>query len=117
MIYGKVWGTTEPLLVTSMVEVHRIKTNEGFRCSEHMHQYKWNAFYCISGQTDIHVRKSDYDLIDTTELVPGSFTTVKPGEFHWFESLKDSVLLEIYYPEGISEDIVRCTVGGSIDDC
>ena len=112
MIYGKVWGTTEPLLVTPMVEVHRIKTNKGYKCSEHMHQYKWNGFYCISGGTKIQVRKNNYDLTDVTTLSPGDFTSVKPGEYHWFESVFDSVLLEIYYPEAISEDIVRKSVGG-----
>jgi len=116
MIYGKVWGTTEPLLVTPMVEVHRIKTNKGFKCSEHMHQFKWNGFYCISGGVKIHVRKNNYDLTDVTVLGPNDFTSVKPGEYHWFESVLDSVLLEIYYPEAISEDIVRKSVGGMTNE-
>jgi mannose-6-phosphate isomerase-like protein (cupin superfamily) len=114
MIHGKVWGSTAPLLVTPTVEIHKILTNEGFQCSEHLHQYKWNGFYCISGRVIIHIRKTDYSLIDQTVLNAGDFTTVKPGEYHWFQSLEDSELLEIYYPQHISEDIVRKTVGGMV---
>ena len=66
MIYGKVWGSTEPLLVTPFIELHRITTLPGYKCSEHKHEHKWNGFYCISGLMDINVRKNDYDLIDTT---------------------------------------------------
>jgi quercetin dioxygenase-like cupin family protein len=47
-------------------------------------------------------------------LNAGDFTTVKPGEYHWFQSLEDSELLEIYYPQHITEDIVRKTVGGMV---
>ena len=114
MIYGKVWGQTEPLLVTPLIEVHRINTFGGYKCSEHLHRYKWNAFYCISGKMTIHVRKNDYDLIDVTELEPGDFTSVKPGEYHWFECVEDAEVLEIYYAEPITEDIVRKNTGGSI---
>ena len=111
MIYGKVWGTTEPLLVTPMVEVHRIKTNEGYRCSEHMHQYKWNGFYCIGGMTKIHVRKNNYDLTDVTVLGPGDFTSVKPCLYHTFEGLEDGMAFELYWANFQHNDIQRESVG------
>lgn len=108
MIYGKVWGSTEPLIVTPMIEVHRINAKKGKQSSIHMHQFKWNAFYCISGQTEIHVdKRPKTKFVENTKLGPGDFTTVKPGEYHRFRAIEDSVLLEIYYPEGISEDIIR----------
>lgn len=116
MIYGKVWGSTEPILVTPFIEVHKIATNPGYRCSEHKHEHKWNGFYCVSGLIDINVRKNDYDLIDTTTLSPGMFTTVKPNEYHWFHSKSACVVLEIYYPEPLRDDIIRTTVGGLNDD-
>ena len=114
MIQGKVWGATESLLVTPMIELHRIHVEPGMKCSEHKHEFKWNAFYCVSGSIDIHVKKNDYDLTDITSLHAGEFTTVHPNEYHWFETSKDSAqVLEIYYVESISSDIVRRTVGGT----
>jgi quercetin dioxygenase-like cupin family protein len=117
MLMGKVWGTTESLLVTPMIEVHRIDVKPKMKCSEHKHEFKWNAFYCVDGVIEIHVRKNDYDLVDVTRLRSGDFTTVKPNEYHWFETnLNDAKVLEIYYVEPISADIVRKTVGGSVKD-
>jgi mannose-6-phosphate isomerase-like protein (cupin superfamily) len=112
---GKVWGTTEPLLVTPMIELHRIKVKPRMKCSIHQHERKWNMFYCVNGIINIHVRKNAYDLVDVTKLIPGEYTSVKPGEYHWFETqLNDAEVLEIYYLEPITEDIVRETVGGLV---
>lgn len=113
MVTGKVWGETRALLVTPMIEVHRILIQPGMVCSMHKHQFKWNAFLVIRGRLNIEVRKKDYALTDVTELREGDFTTVAPGEFHRFVSLDEYVdALEIYYPEGLSADIVRENVGG-----
>lgn len=113
MILGKIWGSTEPLLKTPMLEVHRLSINPRSRCSLHAHQYKWNAFMVLSGRLSIEVHKNDYALIDITELRAGEFTTVKPGEYHRFVSHDDHVLaFELYYPEQLSEDIVRRDCGG-----
>jgi len=111
-ITGKVWGDTSVLIQNSNVELHKINVKAGFRCSEHKHEHKWNGFYVISGLLEIHVRKNDYDLIDVTTLRAGNFTAVRPGEFHWFQCIEDCVALELYYPEALSEDIVRRSVGG-----
>ena len=113
MIMGKVWGSTEPLLVTSMIEVHRIKINKNAFCSLHKHEYKWNMFYVIKGNLFIEVQKNDYDLVDVTPLYQGQFTSVKPNEYHRFFTKGEAVeALEVYYLNGISEDIFRKTVGG-----
>lgn len=113
MIAGKVWGQTECLLQNPFVEFHRIDIAEGYHCSLHKHEHKWNAFYVVEGILEIEVHKEDYDLVDVTTLNPGDFTTVKPGEYHLFRSVTDVVAFEVYYPEPLSEDIVRKTVGGS----
>lgn len=126
--FGKVWGETSPLLVTPTVEIHKIEAIGGYKCSEHLHRYKWNAFYCIFGELWIHVRKNDYELVDVTKLRAGDFTTVAPNEYHWF-SVPDQYMyvdeclefqnrveaLEIYYPQHITDDIIRKTVGGLSD--
>ena len=113
MLYGKVWGKTEPLLITPMIEVHRIEINPYAYCSMHKHQYKYNMFYVIEGELFIHVKKNDYDLVDITHLRSGDYTTVKPNEFHQFKTEGSPVkALEIYYLESIGEDIIRESVGG-----
>jgi hypothetical protein len=42
--------------------------------------------------------------------------TIRPGEYHYFVGKTDhgsiAVAFEIYYPEELSEDIVRENVGG-----
>jgi hypothetical protein len=62
---------------------------------------------------EIHVSKSNYKLTDITVLRAGDFTTVRPGEFHKFVCIQDCVALELYYPEALSEDIVRKDHGGA----
>ena len=111
-ITGKVWGDTSAIIQNPNVELHRINIKAGYRCSEHKHNHKWNGFYVISGSLEIHVRKNDYELTDVTTLGAGDFTTVRPGEYHWFNCTSDCVALELYYPEALSEDIVRRSVGG-----
>ena len=114
MIQGKVWGTTESLLVTPMIEVHRIMIGPNGYCSMHKHEFKWNMFYLLYGELEIHVRKNDYDLTDMTMLQnPGDFTCVAPNEYHRFNTNHlPAAALEIYYLESISKDIIRETVGG-----
>lgn len=111
-ITGKVWGDTSVLIQNSLVELHKINVKAGYHCSEHKHEHKWNGFYVISGVLEIHVAKNNYDLTDVTTLRAGDFTTVRPGEFHWFNCVEDCSALELYYPEALSEDIVRRSVGG-----
>jgi mannose-6-phosphate isomerase-like protein (cupin superfamily) len=113
MKQGKIWGTTEPLLITPMIEFHRINIEPFCHCSMHKHEFKYNMFYVIEGKLDIHVRKNNYDLTDITELYQGEFTSVAPNEYHMFQSSEERVeALEIYYLNPISEDIIRETVGG-----
>lgn len=110
---GKIWGTTEQLLVTPLIELHRIHINPEMVCSMHKHQYKWNLFYVIEGKLAIDVEKNNYDLTDTTILEAGEWTSVPPNEYHRFRSLDVPVVaLEVYYLEPLATDIVRKNVGG-----
>ena len=79
-----------------------------------MHRLKHNGFFVISGHLRIQVEKLDYALTDTTELGPGDFTTVRPGEYHRFVTGPEPVAaLEIYYLEPLGEDITRKDHGGA----
>lgn len=106
-IQGKIWGTTSVLVSNPVVEFHRITAKANYRCSEHRHVHKWNGFYVESGVLEIHIRKKDYDLTDVTVLRAGDFTSVCPGEYHYFLCTEDCVALELYWPELLSEDIER----------
>ena len=65
---GKVWGTTELVEANGVLEFHRIEMEAGGVCSKHLHEYKWNGFYCESGVMRIKVWQKDYDLVDETVL-------------------------------------------------
>lgn len=113
MIEGKVWGSTRLIWKTPFVEVHALKVLPYAFCSMHMHERKWNGFFVIYGELRIEVEKAAYGLTDSTILRAGDFTTVKPGEYHRFVSGSSEVeALEIYCPEGLSDDIVRRDCGG-----
>lgn len=117
MKYGKIWGETKPLIVSPMVQVHEIKIEPSMRCSKHLHKNKWNMFYVVDGEVEIHVEKSDYDLVDCTVLEAGESTTVKPGEKHWFQTgALGCTALEIYYLEQMGDDIFRDDHGDRLSD-
>lgn len=113
MISGKCWGSTRCLFQNDNFEVHRIVIKKGGYCSKHYHKYKHNIFYVESGRLEVEVWKNEYNLIDKTELGNNDITDVKPGEYHRFKAIEDTLAFEIYYPEPISGDIVRESVGGS----
>lgn len=112
---GKVWGTTEILLKTPFLEVHRLTILPRAKCSLHKHQFKHNSFFVAKGRLMIEVHKNDYKLVDLTELCAGDFTTVKPNELHLFMTGPEGcTAIEMYYPEPLSEDIIRQDVGGRL---
>lgn len=118
MLTGKVWGSTEDLLITPLIEVHRIHIKPNMQCSMHAHEHKYNMFYILNGILEIHVQKKDYDLTDITRVVAGQWTAVRPGEFHKFVT-KDAwcEALEIYYIDPINPaDIIRQNVGGAVEE-
>ena len=108
---GKVWGNTELLEANGVLEFHRIEMKKGGVCSKHLHEFKWNGFFCESGKMRIKVWQNDYDLIDETILGPGQYTKVRPGLYHKFECLEDGVAFELYWAEFNHNDIQRESVG------
>jgi mannose-6-phosphate isomerase-like protein (cupin superfamily) len=115
MLKAKLWGTTESIIASPFCEVHRIVVNAFGKSSWHHHAHKWNAFSVIEGSLWIESRYPGTKRGECVELLPGMVTSVAPGVVHRFVSY-DSVTaraLEIYYPEGLSEDIVRHSIGGT----
>lgn len=110
-ISGKVWGCDRHIFSQNNVEIHRIQILKGGQCSKHRHKYKCNAFFIERGEVAIDVWKNDYDLIDRTVLKPGDYMVVRPGEYHRFTAVEDSIAYEIYFVELDPGDIEREDVG------
>jgi quercetin dioxygenase-like cupin family protein len=111
VIEGKVWGSTEPILQSPAVEIHRITVEKDGYCSQHKHQSKINMFYVISGWLEIQ-RWKDYGLCDSTHLHAGETSIVPAGEMHKFIAHRNTEALEIYWAELNHHDIIRENVGG-----
>ncbi len=109
---GKIWGCTESIFNDDHVEIHRIEANKGGYSSFHIHKYKYNLFYVESGKLKISVKKNEYDLTDETVISKGQKTVVKPGEYHKFEALENTIAYEIYYVKLLPSDISRENSGG-----
>jgi len=111
----KIWGTTEPLVVTQLFEWHRLRIKPRMRCSLHVHRFKWNAFYVIEGELYLDLVQSDLAPVVVEKLSAGDSTTIAPGVHHQFRTNDAPTLaLEAYYTEPLSEDIIRRNVGGPI---
>lgn len=122
---GKIWGTSTLIFQTPVIALHRLEVKQGFKCSRHKHQFKYNGFYVESGCLRIHVFKNDYALEDITDLYQGQSMVVKPNEYHYFEcpdrndfdyrpNMLPTIAYEIYYPELLGDDIIRKDVGGPV---
>jgi mannose-6-phosphate isomerase-like protein (cupin superfamily) len=111
MINGKVWGTTACIFAKNNVSINRIAINKFGVCSKHYHEHKFNTFFVESGVLKISVWQKDYPLVDETILKAGDSTVVKPGLFHMFEAIEDTIAYEIYHIELEEDDIIRETHG------
>lgn len=111
MIEGKVWGQTELIEANSSLEFHRIDIKKGGTCSKHKHKFKFNGFYVVSGKLSVKVWKNDYDLVDETIVTEGQYTVVRPGEYHQFEALENTLAFELYWAHFDHDDIERTSVG------
>ena len=108
---SKIWGITSEILKNAFVEVHRLEIKKGGLSSEHIHQFKTNAFYVESGKIAVK-QFQDNGLVDITTLSSGDFIEILPNIKHQFEGIDNSVVFEVYYPIEIGAvDIIRYTQG------
>jgi len=118
IIQGKVWGYTTPLFNKNNVELHIAEIRKGGYCSKHKHKFKFNRFVVLKGKLQITIWK-DYGtetLQDVSILGISQECTVSPGDFHKFEALEDTTVLEIYWVDLNENDIVREDHGGMINE-
>lgn len=115
-VVTKAWGTTECLLATPLVELHRIHVLPGGYCSVHKHHGRANVFYVVAGELEVEVWADDptpeFSAFLTQPLVAGEIYTVGPGSVHKFRSRRGAEVLELYYPVLRGEDIERFSEGG-----
>lgn len=107
---GKIWGCTQELFNQNNVCIHRIEAKEGYCCSKHYHDSKFNIFYVEEGELLIEDWQLDYDLKDETILSKGESCLIPPKHYHRFTANKNTIAYEIYYVTLDSRDIIR-------DDC
>lgn len=111
MIKKKPWGTTECLIESPMMQLHRITVVANAFCSEHKHAGRANVFYVVAGMLEIHwwekgKRKS-------VVLCHGESHTILPGVRHQFRTrVPAAIALEMYYPVLNLGDIIRYSKGG-----
>lgn len=115
IIQGKTWGQTSPIFNHNNTEIHYVKINAGGYCSKHFHKHKFNRFVMLSGQLKVTIWNEYANgefLEDVTIIDAGFETTIPPGKYHRFEAMTDCILLEIYWVDLITDDIVRADHGG-----
>ena len=69
--------------------------------------------YIEKGKLKIRIHETEYDLVDETIASTGDLSIVKPGKYHEFEALEDTICYEIYWVELNHGDIERETIGGN----
>jgi len=112
---GKIWGVTRQIFNQNNVEIHRIEINKGYKCSKHVHNHKYNIFSVESGKILVREWKNEYSLIDETTLSKEQMCIIKPGNYHEFHGLENSIVYEIYYVTLNTDDILRENTGSKID--
>jgi mannose-6-phosphate isomerase-like protein (cupin superfamily) len=95
MKQGKVWGTTQTVILEDGVSVHVLTIRKGGFSSEHRHEKKANVFAVISGRLEIRIWQGDAEVPDDTQVGPGEKTGVLPGVWHQFLALEDTVAIEV----------------------
>lgn len=111
----KIWGYTQEIFNNSLFELHRLEFKKGYYCSEHLHRFKFNAFFVENGKLKLRIWDNQEDSSHKEIILKaGDFYKVKPGHFHQFEGLQSGVAFEIYWSEYSSDDIERRNKGSRV---
>lgn len=96
----KVWGTEHWVANTKDYCGKFLMLKEGFQSSYHAHGRKDETFYIINGKVSFVLTGSKQMLL------PGDTIRIKPGEFHSFLGVRDSIILESSTNHS-EDDVVR----------
>lgn len=101
-IHQKVWGYEEWLENNELYCCKKLYLKEGYRCSNHMHKIKDETFIVEKGCVLIEC-DGKFETFTT-----GQSIRIKPGVYHRFEGMSDSVILEVS-TQHLDEDSYRKT--------
>lgn len=110
---NKVWGERWLCRKDSTHSTALLHIKNGFRCSWHKHQQKFNLFVVISGLIEITTLELE-GIKRTVQLTIGDTFTIPPNTFHEFRGVRDSIVLEEMYVEYCEQDIQREILGGKV---
>jgi len=105
---SKIWGERWMVRKDSTHAVSALFIKKGYRCSWHKHEQKYNLFVVLEGKIEIITHNGG----GTVEA--GQTFTTKPGEWHEFRGIEDSVVIEEMYVQYDESDIIREKVGSKI---
>ena len=113
----KVWGERWLIRKDTTHAVSFLRVQEGYQCSWHKHQTKYNKFVVTRGRIIITVE--ELGEIQRVLLGPGEMFTTRPGQWHKFESYTGnadyiSEMIEEMYVEYDESDIERKELGGKV---
>jgi mannose-6-phosphate isomerase-like protein (cupin superfamily) len=108
----KVWGERWLIREDSTHAVSYLIVHEGYRCSWHVHDEKYNLFVIVSGE--IRIRVEELGKIRDVILSRGETFTIKPGQYHEFQGETDAEVIEEMYVEYKESDIHREIKGSRI---
>ena len=106
----KTWGEKWNLFQNDLCEVSILYLKPLQRCSWHRHKAKSNQFFVISGCVFI---KTEWGIAEIRE---GQIFTIKPGEYHEFQTGDaPAILQEIMFVKYDEADIERLILGGPVN--
>jgi len=106
-IVKKIWGREEWIVNNDLYCFKKLFLNKGYQCSYHCHKIKDETFIIKHGKVIIELDGMDFNL------VPGDSIRIKPGQYHRFTGIKNSVIYEVSTTHR-EEDSYRKTKSGRV---
>ena len=101
-IVPKEWGQEEWIVNNEKYCGKKMLIKEGYYCSYHMHKIKEETFYILDGEIEL-IHNGEY-----LKIGKGETMHLKPGEYHSFRALKDTIFFE-FSTQHLDEDNYRLT--------
>jgi len=86
----KVWGSELWIVNNDKYCCKYLYLNKGAVSSYHRHLQKTETFLCTKGNVSLTIEGKKYNLDPLAEPI-----TIEPNEYHKFEGLENSVILEV----------------------
>lgn len=112
----KCWGKAWHCFNNEYINKSILEVNEGWQCSIHQHNNRWNCFINIDSIIGVEQFDNGLKLTKTTILNPGESIIIKPKILHRFYVIKSGKIIEIYWTTNSIKcdmnDINRFDTGG-----